>query len=240
MDRNQQDSETQTNSSATVPITLVALAIVAMLLFFALLIFLPAGRLNWTLGWLYLGIVLVYVLISWICLQRWNPELIKRRMHIAKGTKTWDKVWSVLYAPVMIAIYVVAGLEARNGISSQPDIAWFLGLLIFVIGSTVLTWSMIVNPFFEKTVRIQTEHGHHVIDTGPYAYVRHPGYVGFLGWIVSSPLLLDSNWAFIPALLAVIGLMIRTALEDRTLHNELSGYPEYATRVRFRLIPGIW
>jgi protein-S-isoprenylcysteine O-methyltransferase Ste14 len=104
----------------------------------------------------------------------------------------------------------------------------------------MLTWSMVVNPFFEKTVRIQTDRGHHVIDTGPYAYVRHPGYVGFTGWMISAPLLLDSSWAFVPALLAVVGIAIRTALEDRTLRAELPGYAEYAARVRFRLIPGVW
>jgi len=79
-----------------------------------------------------------------------------------------------------------------------------------------------------------------VIDTGPYAYVRHPGYVGFAGWLLSTPILLASAWTFAPALLTVAGLVIRTALEDRTLHAELPGYPEYAARVRFRLIPGIW
>jgi protein-S-isoprenylcysteine O-methyltransferase Ste14 len=99
---------------------------------------------------------------------------------------------------------------------------------------------MVVNPFFEKTVRIQTEHGHHVIDTGPYAFVRHPGYLGFAGWMVSIPLLLASAWAFIPALLAVVGIVVRTALEDRTLYAELPGYAEYTTRVHFRLVPGIW
>jgi protein-S-isoprenylcysteine O-methyltransferase Ste14 len=113
-------------------------------------------------------------------------------------------------------------------------------LAIFVPGWALAIWSMVVNPFFEKTVRIQTDHGHRVIDTGPYAYVRHPGYVGFVGWILSTPLLLASAWAFVPALLAVVGLVIRTALEDRTLHAELPGYAEYAARVRFRLIPGVW
>jgi protein-S-isoprenylcysteine O-methyltransferase Ste14 len=104
----------------------------------------------------------------------------------------------------------------------------------------MFTWSMVVNPFFEKTVRIQTDRGHRVIDTGPYAYLRHPGYVGFMGWILSTPLLLASAWAFVAALLAVVGIVIRTALEDRTLHAELPGYPEYAARVRFCLIPGVW
>jgi protein-S-isoprenylcysteine O-methyltransferase Ste14 len=222
------------------PTALVALRVAVMALVFAALVLVPAGRLNWALGWIYLGIVLVSMAISWVWLMRRNPELIERRMRFGQGTKAWDKVWAVLYAPVIIAVYVVAGLEARDGDSSLPEAAWLLGLALFVPGSAILTWSMVVNPFFEKTVRIQTDHGHRVIDTGPYAHVRHPGYAGFVGWILSTPLLLASAWAFVPALLAVLGVMIRTVLEDRTLHAELPGYPEYAARVRFRLIPGVW
>ncbi len=234
------DVETRTDSQAPMPTALGGLASVAMVLVFAALVFMPAGRLDWTLGWIYVGLVFVNVAITWACLLRWNPELIERRVRFGKWTKTWDKVGAVLSAPVMIAVYVVAGLEARDGISSLPDAAWLAGLAIFIPGSAMLTWSMVVNPFFEKTVRIQTDHGHRVIDTGPYAYVRHPGYLGFVGWMLSTPLLLASVWAFVPAMLAVVGIMIRTALEDRTLHAELPGYPEYAARVRFRLIPGVW
>jgi len=97
-----------------------------------------------------------------------------------------------------------------------------------------------VNPFFEKTVRIQSERGHRVIDTGPYSFVRHPGYLGFAGWILSTPLLLGSWWALIPAILSTVCLVVRTALEDRTLRMELAGYEEYIHRVRYRLVPGIW
>lgn len=232
--------ETRTGSPASMPTALVGLAIVAMVLVFAVLVFVPAGRLDWTLGWIYVGIVVVTVVMNLVCLRRWNPELIERRMRLGKGTKTWDKVWAVLYTPLIIAVYVVAGYEARDGVSSLPGAAWLLGLAIFVPGSAMLAWAMVANPFFEKTVRIQTERGHRVIDKGPYAYMRHPGYLGFLGWILSIPLLLASAWAFFPALLSVVGIVIRTALEDRTLHAELPGYPEYAARVRFRLVPGIW
>ena len=228
------------NSPQPIPPALIGLAVVGMILVFAMLVFLPAGRLDWTRGWIYVGLVALNISITWVCLLRWNPVLIERRMRFAKGTKTWDKVWAVLYAPVMIALYVVAGLEARANNSSLPGIAWLFGLGIFVLGSALLTWSMVANPFFEKTVRIQTEHRHRVIDTGPYAYLRHPGYLGFVGWILSTPLLLGSAWAFVPALLAVVGIAIRTALEDRTLHAELPGYAEYGARVRFRLLPGVW
>jgi protein-S-isoprenylcysteine O-methyltransferase Ste14 len=97
-----------------------------------------------------------------------------------------------------------------------------------------------VNPFFEKTVRIQTERNHRVIDTGPYAFVRHPGYLGFFGWLLSVPLMLGAGWALVPAALAILSVVARTALEDRTLRRELDGYEAYADRVRYRLIPGIW
>ena len=232
--------ETHDDAPAPMPTTLVALAVAAMGVGFAALLFVPAGRLDWMLGWAYVGILLVNVAINWACLRRWNPELIERRMRFGKGTKTWDKVWAVLYAPIAYAVYVVAGLEARDGVSSLPGLSWLLGAVIFAPGSAMLTWSMVVNPFFEKTVRIQTDRGHRVIDTGPYAYVRHPGYLGFAGWMLSAPLLLASAWAFVPAVLAVVGIVIRTVLEDRTLHAELPGYPEYAARVRFRLIPHVW
>ncbi|MBW2280911.1 MAG: isoprenylcysteine carboxylmethyltransferase family protein [Deltaproteobacteria bacterium] len=204
------------------------------------LVFVLALRLDWTLGWIYVGILAATWATTLACLLRWNPELIRWRMYPGKGTKNWDKVWLGLFAPVAIAVYVVALLEARDAVSNAPGAAWLLGLAIFVPSWALVIWSMVVNPFFEKTVRIQKDRGHHVIDTGPYAYVRHPGYVGFAGWMLSTPLLLASSWAFVPALLAVVALVIRTALEDRTLHAELPGYPEYAARVRFRLIPGIW
>ena len=162
-------------------------------------------------------------------------------MRFGEGTKAWDKAWLWLFAPVFLAVYAVAGLDAvRYGWSSMPGWLWLVGLVLFLPGTALISWAMGVNPFFEKTVRIQTEQGHHVIDTGPYRFVRHPGYTGFLGWILSAPLLLGSWWAFVPALLSVAGLVARTLLEDRTLRRELAGYNEYAGRVRARMVPGIW
>ena len=233
----------QTESATAAPPVhpaLVLAAILAMTLLFAALLMLPAGRSDWTLGWIYVGLLFAQVSSHWASLLRWNPELIDRRMRFGKGTKTWDKVWAGLFSPVMLAIYVVAGFDARDGVSSLPTGLWFVGLALFVPSVALVGWSMVVNPFFEKTVRIQTDRGQYVIDTGPYAYVRHPGYAGFLAWILGTPLLLASAWAFVPALLSVLGLVVRTALEDRTLRAELAGYPEYAARVRYRLIPGVW
>lgn len=140
-----------------------------------------------------------------------------------------------------MSIYIVAGFDAvRFGWTDMSPTWWWLGLLLHLPGAVLFVWSMGVNPFFEKTVRIQTERGHRVIDSGPYAFVRHPGYLGFIGWGLSVPFLLGSWWALIPAALSVAGIIVRTALEDRTLAEELQGYTAYAERVGYRLLPRVW
>ena len=209
--------------------------------FFVPMVLWPAGTLAWPAGWIYVGIIAVNFLVNLVYLQRVNPELITQRMRLGAGTKGWDIVWAFLFAPVFFAIYVVAGFDAvRFEWSTMAPALWVLGLVVFAPGALLFTWSMGVNPFFEKTVRIQSERGHRVIDTGPYAFVRHPGYLGFVGWGLGTPLLLGSWWAFVPALASMVGLIIRTALEDQTLRAELEGYEAYTQRVRYRLVPGIW
>ncbi len=208
---------------------------------FAVVVLWPAGRLDWVAGWLYVGMATLYLAANMVYLERVNPGLIAARMRYGKGTKRWDIVWGVVFGPVMLSIYVVAGFDAvRFEWSTMSAFYWPIGLVLFVVGATLLSWSMGVNPFFEKTVRIQKDRGHRVIDTGPYGFVRHPGYVGFFGWCLSAPFLLGSWWAFVPAALSVVGMIVRTALEDRTLREELDGYAAYADRVRYRLCPGVW
>jgi protein-S-isoprenylcysteine O-methyltransferase Ste14 len=219
----------------------LALAVVAAVALFAVIVFWPAGRLNWVAGWLYVGIVAMNYLGNVIYLKRVNPELLAARMRMAKGTKHWDIVWGAIFGPMLISIYIVAGLDVvRFEWTTMSPLFWWIGLILFLPGTALFSWSMGVNPFFEKTVRIQSERGHRVIDTGPYAFVRHPGYLGFFGWCLSAPLLLGSWWAFVPAILSIVGLVVRTALEDRTLCQELGGYEAYSKRVRYRLFPGVW
>ena len=158
------------------------------------------------------------------------------------GTKTWDKIWILGFVTIWFAVLFVTvhDFHAPIGDWSSLGIARVIGFAIHVCGWTLFTAASISNPFFEVMVRIQKAHGHHVIDTGLYAWIRHPGYVGLSGVFLSMPLLLPSSWICVLSLIGVSMLVIRTVLEDRTLQRELAGYAQYATRVRFRLIPRVW
>ena len=175
-----------------------------------------------------------------IILIKANPELIKHRQKRHPDTKKFDKVILAIYSPMTILIPVVAGLDVRfNG----PNIAisWSIAaavLALLAFGPVV--WAMAINPHFETTVRIQKERDHRVISHGPYRFIRHPGYFSMLIYIFLSPLILEARWAFIPAGIAMITILVRTILEDRILIRELPGYKEYTLRVRFRLVPGLW
>lgn len=219
----------------------VSLALAGLLMTFGLLLFVPAGRMDWPAGWLYVVLMTATTMINYMYLRRNNPELIAHRMRIGKGTKRWDMVWLASFTPLLMSVYIVAGLEAGNSETLSLSLTWWLfGFVLFAIGMALVTWSMGENPFFEKTVRIQVERAHRVIDSGPYAMVRHPGYTGFLGWISATPLLLGSWWSIVPALLCVLAVVVRTHLEDMTLKGELKGYTDYSNRVGYRLIPGVW
>ena len=225
----------------TIPPLRLLLATVAGFGLLAVVVFWPAGTFAWPAGWLHYGIIVASLFGNYVYLRRVNPAVIVHRMHLGKGTRRWDQVWMAVFTALFLALYIVAGLDAvRYQWSAMPLWLWPLGLSCWLAGNTLFTWAMGVNPFFEKTVRIQTERGHRVIDSGPYAFVRHPGYLGFFGWLLSVPLMLGSRWALLPAGLAICSLVVRTALEDRTLGNELDGYADYSTRVRYRLIPGAW
>ncbi len=188
----------------------------------------------------FLGLWLIYGVLTVPYLVVVNHDVIEARMWPGKGTESWDWVWSAVFFPLSLGVFVVAWLDVDSGGTPLPLWTWPLGVVLFVLGGGMFTRAMGENPFFEKTVRIQTERDHHVINTGPYRVVRHPGYVGMEAWILSFPLLLTSAWALLPAVLAMISLGVRAAFEDRTLQEKLPGYADYAQRVRFRLIPGVW
>jgi protein-S-isoprenylcysteine O-methyltransferase Ste14 len=207
----------------------------------AAILFVTAGRLNWTWAWVYLGICIVFVLINGTIMLRTSPETIAERGH-PKETKSWDKVVSGLYAlAVYLALPLVAGFDVRFGWTNKISTAWhIMGAALLVAGLVVSAWALIENAYFSTAVRIQSERGHTVCCTGPYRFVRHPGYVGFILQAISLPILLGSLWALVPGITAAILMGIRTYLEDRTLQAELPGYQDYMREVRYRLVPGIW
>lgn len=206
--------------------------------------FAAAGRLDWWQAWVYSIAMMGMNLLSRYLVFRKNPELVAERFRFtaAKGIEWWDKLLAPFIAFVgPLLVVVVAGLDKRNAWS--PDVSLTLqipALILFPLGAAFGTWAMLQNPFFSSVVRIQKERGQTVITSGPYRFVRHPAYSGNILWWGGIPVALGTLWAFIPVLLIIIGLVIRTALEDRTLQAELPGYKAYAEHVRYRLLPGVW
>jgi protein-S-isoprenylcysteine O-methyltransferase Ste14 len=212
------------------------------LLFFVLCLFLPAGTWAWFRGWLFFFVTVVASIVITLYLRRVNPDVVAGRVNRHDGTKRWDFLLGAFFIlPTILAIPIVAALDdGRFHWTHLPLWGCVMGYALLISGMVGLTWAESVNKFFEPSVRIQIDRGHRVIDTGPYAIVRHPGYVsGFLVFI-GMPLALGSLWALIPAVLACLLMVVRTVWEDQTLREELAGYEEYTQRVRFRLVPGVW
>ena len=199
---------------------------------------------GWWQGWLY-GLLFVSVGIGLrLWAERRQPGLMAERAQLlrAPGVKSWDRLLAPLMAMSLgLPLFVVAGLDHRFGWSPHlPTWVNILGLVLASAGYGFGGWAMLENRFFSGVVRIQSDRGHVVCDTGPYKIVRHPGYSGNLLPPFAMALALDSVWILIPATVAVVIAVPRTALEDHTLLQELPGYREYADRVRYRLIPGIY
>jgi protein-S-isoprenylcysteine O-methyltransferase Ste14 len=214
------------------------LQVVIQTLLIAAILFIASGRLDWVWAWAYLGVGVGILVINASVLP---PELIAERGQVKEDTKDWDRVLAIFIIIPTLGTLIVAGLDERFGWSSQLDWAiQVVALVFFALGQGLFSWAMASNKFFSGTVRIQEERGHTVATGGPYQYVRHPGYVGYIiSWIATS-LALGSLWALIPVGLVMGLFVIRTALEDKTLLEELDGYREYAARVRYRLLPGVW
>lgn len=207
----------------------------------AAVLFGVAGTFIWIWAWVYFCISFLSLLVNSIFLLRKNPQLVAERGK-AKLARTWDKIIGSLYAvSSFLAVPVVAALDMRFAWSGQLPIGWHVGgAVVLALALALAGWAMIENAFFSTAVRIQTDRGHTVCRSGPYRFVRHPGYVGFILQSLAIPLILGSTWAFVPGAVAAIALVLRTSFEDRALQAELPGYREYAQEVRYRLLRGIW
>src|SRR4030043_419169 len=209
------------------------------ILVLAALFFLCAGRLNLVMAWVYIAMVLINTSITSLIM---NPELIAERSEIKKGTKAWEIFPAIVIGRVgPLVILIWAGLDIRFGWSSQISLPLqIVALGIAILGLLLTDWAVVSNKFFSGVVRIQKDRGHTVVTTGPYQYVRHPGYVGAILHNIAVPVILSSLWTFIPVGFVVCITIIRTKFEDQTLQKELDGYKAYASRVRYRLLPNIW
>jgi protein-S-isoprenylcysteine O-methyltransferase Ste14 len=209
----------------------------------AAILFLSSGRPDWWFAWAYLVIFVAGVLANSLVLLRTDPELIaERAKQITPEAKKSDVILAITWGLMtFIVSLLVAGLDMRFGWSPQmPLIVQFIALLFHMFGSAFSGWALVSNPFFAGTVYVQEDRGHAVVSSGPYRLVRHPGYVGWMVSDIAVVVMLGSLWALMPATVAVLALAARTALEDRTLREQLPGYEEYTRRVRYRLLPGIW
>jgi protein-S-isoprenylcysteine O-methyltransferase Ste14 len=215
-------------------------SIIAVFLLLALL-FGPAGNLKWLEAWLFIIFYLIAVTGIILWMKKKSPELLKERMSTKKDTKSWDKKIIRVYTLLLMTMLAVAGLDAvRLRWSHVPLSLKIVGFSGFIPAFLLVFWTMTENAYLSQVVRIQKDRDHRVCTTGPYKYVRHPMYVGVILLILCLPLALGSFYALIPSSLIMLLFILRTFLEDKTLHAELPGYKEYADRVRYKLIPGIW
>jgi protein-S-isoprenylcysteine O-methyltransferase Ste14 len=207
----------------------------------AVILFFAAGRLDYGEGWAYLVQYVGFIVLNAILLMSGNKDLIEERSRILENTKGWDRVVSVFYGLFGLGMLLVAALDARWGWSPHLGLApQIIAWVIMALGYGMFSWAMASNKYFSVMVRIQEERGHAVAIGGPYRFLRHPGYIGIIVYSLALPVMFSSLWTFLPAMGMVVVIIIRTILEDRTLHRELAGYTGYAQKVRYRLIPGVW
>jgi protein-S-isoprenylcysteine O-methyltransferase Ste14 len=241
---NQQSNEPSgPNRASGVPWWAVLRFVITMVFMLGVL-FLSAGRLDWWEGWAYTAVALLVLVLSRSLMILKNPDMVRERAEAGQreDVKPWDKILlpaTAIYGPLIS--WIIAGLDKRFGWTPDlPDYIQVTALCVIFAADMLGVWAMLVNRFFSSYVRIQTERGHTVVSAGPYRVVRHPGYAGaILAWI-AGPVFFSSCWVAIPSVIMIALNTIRTALEDRTLQEELPGYSEYARSVRYRLVPGLW
>jgi protein-S-isoprenylcysteine O-methyltransferase Ste14 len=200
-----------------------------------------AGRLDWLAAWILVGGYGLFLVgfMLWGFIR--NPDLIRERGRVAENVKIWDKWINAIYTLLLVALLVVSGLDAgRFGWATAPAVVQILGGVMVLGAAALIFWTLAENAYLSRWARIQDDRGQQVISSGPYAVVRHPMYAGIIVLMAGMPLALGSLWGLVPGGLIGILYLVRTQLEDRMLLNELEGYREYASRVRYRLIPGLW
>lgn len=234
-----------TSTQKSEPVGFTPFRVIRVVIFIGLMaaiLFGAAGRLNWFNGWVYIGMYVATTVYGVYVSILDKPDLVDERVDVPEDAKKWDRwLTSILIPVTLLGPLVVGGLDARFGWTMSLPL-WTIGagLALYLIGYLLGQWAVSHNKFYSRVVRIQTDRGHVPVTTGPYAIVRHPGYVGAFLNMLGIPLILGSLWTFVISAVTILALIVRTYLEDQTLQNELPGYTAYTQKTRYRLIPGIW
>lgn len=200
-----------------------------------------AGRVDWMAAWVFILLFAIYLAVLTVWFVASAPDLLQERLRVAPNVKRWDKILTIIYAILMIALLIIAGLDAgRWGWSTMPLGLQLIGVLGLIWAGGIVWWTLAENRYAARWARIQKDRAQSVVTSGPYRCVRHPMYAAVILLFIAIALELGSWLALIPAGFIGVVFVIRTALEDRMLREELAGYREYASQVRHRLVPGIW
>lgn len=208
---------------------------------FTIILFVCAGRIDYRQGWIFLAANILATLMNFFTIRK-NRDLINERSNPGEGIQSWDKLLLGLSSVVYLAMVVISGLDSGRFLWTK-NFSWLIsiaGVVVMIVGNILFLTARSQNKFFSTVVRVQKERGHVVCDTGLYAIVRHPGYLGMIISLMGVPMITTSRWSAIPTFIAIIILLIRTSLEDKTLKKELDGYMEYSGKTRYKLLPLIW
>jgi protein-S-isoprenylcysteine O-methyltransferase Ste14 len=219
----------------------LAVRLLAVLVVLGMLLFVPAGRLDWVEAWVF---ILVYGLLLSLyalwCLTK-DPDLLQERGQVAPNVKGWDKAIMAAYSMLLLVTLIVSGLDASRfhwaPVALPLEIAAWIGQ---VAAGALTLWAVVTNTYLSRLARIQTERGHKVVTSGPYRFMRHPMYSGIILLFLCIPLSLGSGWGLAPGIAIGLLFILRTSKEDRMLRQELDGYEAYTHQVRYRLLPGVW
>lgn len=204
------------------------------------ILFLAAGTVNWPEAWILTSIYGLFLVAFMACGFVFAPDVMRERRQMAVNVKPWDRIIHLGFTISFVAVLVVAGLDARHAWSDLHIVVQAAGTMGILFAGVIILWTLMSNPFLSRWARIQDDRGHGVVSQGPYRFVRHPMYAAIILFVLCTPLELDSAWSLIPAALGVLIYITRTKKEDQMLDDELDGYREYAGKVRYRLLPGLW
>ncbi len=221
----------------------VAAQIAGLFVLFALALFLPAGTLAWPAGWVFLAVFFGFTVAISLWLLRHNPGLLVERMTGLKAPdrKAWDKALIQLIGVLFFAWLVVMPLDAVRFHWSQMPVWLQMAGAIVLLGSFYLFYlTFRENPYLSPAVRVQRDRGQTVVSSGPYHYVRHPLYSGFVLFVLGTAFLLGSWSGLLVGLVLMLMAARRAVLEERMLREELHGYDVYMAQVKSRFIPHVW